>query len=107
MPSESVELAMLRVVAWYDPIDSHRLKRLVRERVGGGYDSDRHREALSNLKELNMVDRGGLGHEYVHITNFGWQHLGGETSRHDEEIESVDAPVCDVCAEDELVENAW
>jgi len=98
---------MLETVAFFDPIDYHRLRRLVGERLSGEYSTARHREALENLKELNMVCRGGAGHEYVHLTDQGWSHLGGETPRHDEEIESVDAPVCEVCATDELAESAW
>ncbi|WP_178915585.1 hypothetical protein [Natronomonas gomsonensis] len=102
-----VERVMLEAVAYHDPIDYHQLRSVVGDRVSGGYSTDRHKGALDNLKELDMVERGGLAHEYVHITDSGWRHLGGETSRHDGDVESVDGLVCDVCATDEQVENPW
>lgn len=98
---------MLETVAFFDPIDYHSLKRLVRERLDGEYDTDTHREALENLKKLNMVERGGLAHEYVYITNEGWQHLGGETSRHGVDVDSVDDPECAVCQADDLATENW
>jgi|GEM_PF-2503435 hypothetical protein len=107
MMQKSIEHVMIETVAYYDPIDYHRLQRLVGERLNGEYSTARHRTALDNLANLDMIERGGVGHEYVHLTNKGWSHLGGETPRHDEEVESIDAPVCDVCAEDELVESGW
>lgn len=98
---------MLEVVAHYDPVDYHKLRRLVDERFDGVYDAERHRTALSSLNELSLIERGGISHEYIHITDEGWSHLGGETPRHDDDVGPVDAPVCDVCAEDELVESEW
>jgi len=108
MPStpKPVERVMLETVAFFDPIDYHQLKRLVGERLNGEYNTARHREALSNLRQLNMIQTPGLSHEYVHVTNTGWSHLGGDAPAR-RRIESVDAPVCPVCAEDELVESQW
>lgn len=107
MPPESAEQAMLRTVAWYDPIDFHSLRRRVGERLDGEYSKERHRAALDNLKELNMVERGGIGHEYIHITDEGWRHLGGKTERHEIDVDEVDATECPVCAADELAEESW
>lgn len=97
---------MIETIAYYDPIDYHRLQRLVGERLDGEYDTERHRNALRNLKELNMIEKP-MTHEYVHITSEGWKHIGGETSRHQENINVGDAPVCPVCEADELAENRW
>jgi len=107
MPPETAEQAMLRLVAYHDPVDYHSLKQLVRERHCGEYDTERHRRALENLKELNMVRRGGIGHEFIHITDEGWSHLGGETPRHDVVVDEVDATECPVCAADELATESW
>lgn len=107
MASESAEQAMLRVVAYHDPIDYHRLERLVGDRLDGEYDTKRHRTALDNLKELGMVERGGLGHEYIHLTDKGWSHLGGETSRHHVAVDEVDDPECPVCRADDLATENW
>lgn len=104
---KSIERIMLEVIAYHDPIDYHRLRRLVGERVNGQYSVDRHQEALGNLQELNMVVRPGLAHEYIHITDVGWSDLGGETERREEVAESVDAAECSVCARDGLVESHW
>jgi|AntRauMinimDraft_4_1070384.scaffolds.fasta_scaffold00314_16 hypothetical protein len=103
-PPKPVERVMLETVAFHDPIDYHRLRRLVGERLHGEYSSSRHREALENLQELDLVERGGIGHEYVHLSDAGWSHLGGETTRHGDDAESVDGPVCDVCETDALAE---
>ncbi len=107
MPPESAEQAMLETVAFFDPIDYHSLRKRVAERLSGEYDTERHRAALENLKELDMVRRGGIGHEYVHITDEGWSHIGGETERHEIDVDEVDAIECPVCRADELVEAGW
>jgi len=75
-PPKPVERVMLETVAFHDPIDYHRLRRLAGERLHGEYSSSRHREALENLQELDLVERGGIGHEYVHLSDAGWSHLG-------------------------------
>ncbi len=98
---------MLEIIAYHDPIDYHRLRRLVGERLNGQYSTERHREALENLKELDMVIKPGMSHEYLHITDIGWSHLGGDTPRHADNIETQEAPVCPVCATDDLVETDW
>lgn len=98
---------MIETIAYHDPIDYHRLKRVVGERLSGEYDTERHRDALRNLEELNMVEQPGMAHEYIHITSEGWNHLGGETPRHEEDIQVIDAPVCPVCEADELAKNRW
>ncbi len=103
----SIERVMIETVAYHDPIDYHRLKRLVGDHLDCEYDSERHREALENLKELNMVEQPGMAHEYIHITSEGWSHLGGETSRYNSDVSMVDAPVCSVCKTDALVESRW
>ncbi|WP_336134222.1 hypothetical protein [Natronomonas amylolytica] len=94
---------MLQTVAYYDPVDYHMLKHLVKERIDGVYDAERHRTALTNLKELNMVKQPGMAHEYIHITEQGWSHLGGKTPRHGVDVEAQNAVVCPVCATDEMV----
>ncbi|MFC7194167.1 hypothetical protein ACFQL4_04995 [Halosimplex aquaticum] len=48
---------MLEVVAHYDPVDYHKLKRLVGQRLDGEYNTEKHRSVLKNLKELNMIER--------------------------------------------------
>lgn len=107
MPPETAEQAMLRIVAYRDPIDYHSLRRIVGERLSGEYSTERHRCALNNLKELDMVERGGIGHEYVHLTDEGWSHLSGETERHDVAVDDIEATECPVCAADELAEKSW
>jgi len=107
MAPETAEQAMLEVVAYRDPVDYHSLRRIVGERLDGEYSKDRHRAALDNLKELNMVRRGGVGHEYVHITDEGWSHLGGETPRHDVDVDEVEATECPVCEADDLATSSW
>lgn len=47
---------MLKIVAHYDPVDYHKLKRLVGERLDGEYDTERHRIVLNNLKDLSMIE---------------------------------------------------
>lgn len=106
-PPKSAERVMLELVAYHDPVDYHKLKRLVDERLACEYNTETHRTALETLKELNFVEQPGLAHEYVHITEQGWSHLGGENPRHSDDIETQDAPVCEVCATDELVESGW
>ena len=98
---------MLETVAHYDPVDYHKLKRLVGQCLDGEYDTERHHIVLKNLKELKMVEQPGIGHEYIHITQEGWEHLGGKTPRYDADVETQDAAVCEVCATDELVESSW
>lgn len=98
---------MLETVAYHDPIVYHRLKRCVGERLNQEYSTERHREALDNLKELGFITRGGLGHEYVHISPEGWARLGGETPRHDPQVETQYHPNCEVCGTDEFVEANW
>ncbi|MFC7230561.1 hypothetical protein ACFQMM_02680 [Saliphagus sp. GCM10025308] len=98
---------MLKIVAHYDPVDYHKLKRLVDKRLDGEYDTERHRTVLKNLKELGMIEQPGIAHEYVHITERGWSHLGGKTPRHPTDVETREAAVCEVCATDELVESGW
>jgi len=98
---------MLDIVAHHDPIDYWSLKKRVGQRLNGEYTYERHRAALNALEELNLVSKPGMAHEYVHITQEGWEHLGGEQSRYAEDIEMIDAPVCPVCATDELVEQNW
>jgi len=107
MSPETAEQAMLRLVAYHDPVDYHSLKSLVRERLCGEYDTERHRRALENLKELNMVRRGGIGHEYTHLTDGGWRHLGGKTPRHEIDVDEVEATECPVCRADELATSSW
>ena len=107
MSPETAEQTMLRVIAWYDPIDYHSLRDRVAERLNGEYDTERHRRALENLKELNMVRRGGIGHEYVHLTSEGWRHLGGKTPRHEIDVDEVEATECPVCRADELATSGW
>jgi hypothetical protein len=98
-----VEEIMLEVVAYHDPIDYHRLKTVVNDRVDHPYSVERHREALENLQELDMICRGGTGHLSIHISEYGWSHLGGENPRHQEDVETVSGNACDVCATDTLV----
>lgn len=98
---------MLELVAYHDPVDYHKLKRLVDERLDCEYDSEMHRTVLKNLKELNLIEQPGMAHEYVHVTERGWSHLGGKTPRHSSNVETQDAAVCEVCATDELVETDW
>ncbi|MFB1064171.1 hypothetical protein [Natrinema sp. H-ect4] len=107
MMQKSIEHVMIEIVAYHDPIDYHRLQRLVGERLDGEYDTERHRSALKNLKQLDMIAQPGLAHEFIHITSAGWKHIGGETSRHQEDIKVGDVPVCPVCEADELAENRW
>ena len=104
---DPAEQAMLDIVAHHDPIDYHSLKKRVGQRLNGGYTYERHRAALDNLEELNMISKPGIAHEYVHITPQGWAHLGGEQPRHPEDTEVIDAPVCPVCATDKMVEQNW
>lgn len=104
-PDRSIEKDILEIVAYFDPIDYHSLKRLTRDRVGA-VETDMIREALANLKELGLVRREKM-HEYLHITDQGWEHLGGETSRHDCSVEIEDVAICRVCAVDERVEENW
>lgn len=106
MPPRSIERVTLDLVAYHDPIDYFRLRRLVREEVGG-LGSEEFRTALSNLKDLGMIEQPGISHEYLHITDTGWEHLGGETPRHGADIDEQDAPVCPVCATDEVAEARW
>lgn len=103
---QSAERVMLEVVAHYDPVDYHKLKRLVGERLDGEYDTEKHRSVLKNLKELHLIERPRI-HEYIHITEQGWSHLGGKTPRYAADIETQDAAVCEVCATDELAESSW
>ena len=107
MSPESAERVMLEIVAYRDPIDYHALRSAVGERLNGEYSSERHRTALDNLKELGLVCRGGLGHEYVHLTDEGWGHLGGETPRHHMDVDEVEATECAVCAADDLATDRW
>ena len=104
---QSVEHVMLSVVAYHDPIDYHSLKRIVGERLVDPYSTELHREALQNLQELELVERAGLGHEYIHITSEGWSRLGGETPRYDSGVQRQDDHVCTVCATDEYAEPRW
>lgn len=104
---ESAEHALIRIVAYHDPVDYGKAKRLLRERLNGECSTDRYREALYNLIELGLIEKPGMAHEYIHITEEGWSHLGGETPRHDVEIDPATVPVCPVCEIDEQVEARW
>ncbi|WP_436931479.1 hypothetical protein [Halosimplex halobium] len=104
-PDRSIEREILEIVAYFDPIDYHLLKRLTRDRVGA-VETEVIRGGLANLKELGLVRREKM-HEHIHITDQGWKHLGGETSRYDCSVEAGDTAVCPVCAVDEQVEENW
>ncbi|MBV0924747.1 hypothetical protein KTS45_11105 [Halomicroarcula limicola] len=105
-PEKSAERVMLEVVAFHDPIDYHRLRRLVGERMSK-YSSERHREALQNLQKLDLVERPGMAHEYIHISEEGWEHLGGDIPRHKPNTATQSSPTCEICATDESVEASW
>lgn len=107
MAPETAEQAMLEVVAYRDPVDYHSLRRIVGERLDEEYSKERHRAALDNLKELNMVRRGGIGHEYVPLADEGWSHLGRETPRHEINVDEVEATECPFCRADELAIQTW
>lgn len=104
--AKSAERVMLETIAYHDPIDYHRLRRLVGENLNE-YSSERHRVALQNLQELELIRRPGMAHEYVHISEEGWQHLGGNTPRHEPGTQTQGSPTCWVCATDEYIERSW
>jgi hypothetical protein len=103
-PAEKI---MLEVVAYYDPIDYHKLRQIVGERFDTDYGTKRHRAALKRLEELRMVEQPGKIHEYIHITEQGWSHLGGETPRHADAVEIKDAVDCPFCVTDQKIESNW
>jgi len=105
-PKKSAERVMLELVAFYDPIDYHSLRRLVGEQLNE-YSGERHREALQNLQELELICRPGMAHEYIHISDQGWEHLGGDTPRHGPNTSTQNSPTCDICATDQSVEAGW
>ena len=92
--SRSLEREILEIIAYRDPVDYHMVKRLVKERIGA-VETDGFRAALENLQELELVRRE-LMHEYIHITNHGWEHLGGKTDRYESSVETEGAPVCQI-----------
>ena len=104
---ESAEHALLEIVAYHDPVDFATAKRLLKERLDGECNADRYRKAKYNLIELNLIENPGMAHEYLHITDEGWEHLGGETSRHNVDIDPGTVPVCPVCETDKQVEAQW
>ena len=71
------------------------------------YSNERHREALQNLQELELICRPGLAHEYVHITEEGWENLGGEMPRYGSDVSPQSSPTCKICATDEALEANW
>lgn len=105
-PEKSAERVMLETVAYHDPIDYHRLRRLVGNQLSE-YSTERHREALQNLQELELICRPGMAHEYIHITEEGWKNLGGDTPRYEPATSRQSSPTCEICATDESVEANW
>ena len=105
-PEKSAECVMLEIIAFHDPIDYHRLRRLVGEQLDE-YSSERHREALQNLQEFGLICRPEMAHEYIHISKQGWEHLGGGTPRHGPNTSTQSSPTCDICATDQSVEADW
>ena len=105
-PEKSAERVMLELVAFHDPIDYHRLRRLVGEQLNE-YSSERHREALQNLQELELICRPRMAHEYIHISEQGWEHLGGDTPRYGPDTSTQSSPTCEICATDQSVEKSW
>ena len=106
-PEKSLEREMLEIVAYHDPIDSGLVELKLEERVDGPVDRESFKAAEDNLKELDLVERPGMYHEYFHITDKGWRHLGGETTRYGREIDPGTVAVCPVCAADEIFESDW
>ena len=103
--NRSIEHIMLNFIVFFDPIDWWSLKRRVREEVGD-VETDTLRTALANLKELDLVAKPGMTHEYIHITEKGWAHVGGEMPRH-ENWPDVTESGCQYCRADEIVEAGW
>jgi len=101
------ERMMLELIAYHDPIDCGQLRNFVGERLNGEFDNERYRTARENLKELDLIVQPGVGHEYLHITEEGWSHLGGETPRYEGDTDFVNAPHCPICDTDEMVEASW
>ena len=106
-PERSIERDILEIIAYHDPIDWRLTLTKLRERVHGSVDKSTYRDAEANLTELGLIERPGMAHEFFHITDKGWKHLGGETPRRDRDINPGTVPICPVCEADDIVESSW
>lgn len=61
----------------------------------------------TSTKFESFARQPGMTHEYIHITQKGWEHLAGKTPQYDADIKTEDTAVCEGCATDELVESSW
>jgi len=83
MAGGSLEEEMLRAVAYYHPIDHHKLKSVLADRRGE-FDFEAFKAARSNLTELGMIEHP-LMDEHYYLTEAGWRALGAETPLETEE----------------------
>lgn len=79
---------MLRAVAFHNPIDHLKLRRVLADWRDGTVDVETFRAARSNLTDLGLITHPRFDEHYF-LTEEGWDQLGAETPLEAEETWST------------------